>query len=101
MAQKVKVSREFTFKAYKLAVKDEKNTDLVFVADQHVGEFYSKSDCHYYCEKDVLDFVKMNAASLEGEWQYGIYKVSTIEDSKIADQLVEIITVENGEIHIR
>ena len=91
MATKVKVQRQFTFKAY---VTDAQNEVLV---DQHTGEFMTKSECHYYCEKDVLDYVKSNAEDVEkNNYIYLIYKVSTMEDSNMPDILVERITVKNG-----
>ena len=91
MATKVKVQRQFTFKAY---VTDAQNEVLV---DQHTGEFITKSECHYYCEKDVLDYVKSNAEDVEkNNYIYLIYKVSTMEDSNMPDILVERITVKNG-----
>lgn len=95
MATKVKVQRQFTFKAY---VTDLQNEVLV---DQHTGEFMTKSECHYYCEKDVLDCVKSNVESVERDGHvYLIYKVSTVEDSNIPDILVERITVKDGNIII-
>lgn len=95
MATKVKVQRQFTFKAY---VTDAQNEVLV---DQHTGEFMTKSECHYYCEKDVLDYVKSNAESVERDgYVYLIYKVSTVEDNNMPDILVERITVKDGNVII-
>lgn len=94
MATKVKVKRSFTFKAY-VVKKDEKIN-----INQHIGEFMTKSECHYYCEKEVLDFVKLNHKDVENDYKYLIYKISTLEDSNIEDLLIEQIFVKDGEIHI-
>lgn len=91
MATKVKVSRSFTFKAYKVNNSEEVQNDA------HMGEFMLKSECHYYCEKGVLDFVKLNVN--EGE-KYLIYKISTLEDSNIKDMLIEQIYVKDGVVYI-
>lgn len=96
MAAKVKIQREFTFKAY---ATDAQNEVLV---DQHSGEYMTKSECHYYCEKAVLDYVKANAESVEKNgYIYLIYKVSTVEDSTMPDMLVERISVKDGQIIIQ
>lgn len=91
MSKRVKVSRSFTFKAYEC----EKGQEVLNNA--HIGKFLSKSECHYYCEKDVLDFVKSN---MDESKFYLIYKISTIEDTNIEDMLIEQIFVKEGEIHI-
>lgn len=96
MATKVKIQREFTFKAY---ATDAQNEVLV---DQHSGEYMTKSECHYYCEKAVLDYIKANAESVEKNgYIYLIYKVSTVEDSTMPDMLVERISVKDGQIIIQ
>ena len=96
MATKVKIQREFTFKAYVIAA-----AEIEPATDQHTGEYMTKSECHYYCEKAVLDFLKANDLSSGYEdHKWCIYKVSTVEDSNIADQLVETITVKDGCINI-
>lgn len=91
MATKVKVSRSFTFKAYKVNNSEEVQNDA------HMGEFMLKSECHYYCEKGVLDFVKLNTKEDE---KYLIYKISTLEDSNIKDMLIEQIYVKDGVVYI-
>lgn len=91
MATKVKVSRSFTFKAYKVNNSEEVQNDA------HMGEFMLKSECHYYCEKGVLDYVKLNANEDE---KYLIYKISTLEDSNIKDMLIEQIYVKDGVVNI-
>ena len=95
MATKVKISRSFTFKAYCVNGGEE------VLNNKHTGEFKLKSECHYYAEKGVLDFVKSNLTEINKDGRkYAIYKVCTLEDSKCEDMLVELITVKDGEIHI-
>ena len=93
MTTKVKISRVFTFKAYEC----EGNQEVLNNA--HVGKFLSKSECHYYCEKSVLDFVKNNIEACKDK-KYLIYKVSTQEDSSIEDMLIEQIFVKDDIINI-
>lgn len=95
MTNKVKISRSFTFKAYVVSEKQE------VLNDAHSGEFMLKSDCHYYAEKGVLDYVKANLASVKSnKHRYAIYKVCTLEDNKCEDVLVELITVKDDQINI-
>ena len=93
MATKVKISRSFTFKAYRVNGSEE------VLNDAHSGEFMLKSECHYYAEKGVLDFVKSNLESVK-EDKFTIFKVCTQEDTHVKDMLIELITVKDGEIHI-
>ena len=93
MATKVKISRSFTFKAYRVNESEE------VLNDAHSGEFMLKSECHYYAEKGVLDFVKSNLESVK-EDKFTIFKVCTQEDTNVKDVLIELITVKDGEIHI-
>lgn len=96
MEKKVKISRKFTFKAYVVNESEKVQTNA------HKGEFMFKSDCHYYCEKYLLDFVKNNISSQDkvNAKKFLIYKISTIEDSKIEDMLIEQIYVKDGLINI-
>lgn len=93
MATKVKISRSFTFKAYRV------NGSEKVLNDVHSGEFMLKSECHYYAEKGVLDFVKFNLESVK-EDKFTIFKVCIQEDTDVKDMLIELITVKDGEIHI-
>ena len=92
MTTKIKINREFTFKAYKCDKNDE------VVINCHMGEFFTKSECHYYCEKDVLDYFRNNNDESK---KVLIYKISTLEDSKIEDMLIEQIFINEGKICIR
>lgn len=102
MATKVKIQREFTFKAYAVANTQE----TAPAADQHAGEYMTKSECHYYCEKAVLDFLKANADKFDtyerDSMAWCIYKVCTLDDEskQFVDVLVETISVKGGMINI-
>lgn len=92
----LKNSRLFTFKAY--IVNDVKDV----LTNIHVGEFMFKSECHYYVEKHILDFLNANHENRENTSKiYAIYKISTIEDTKIEDMLIELIYVKDGKIIIQ
>ena len=91
MDKKIKISRNFTFKAYMCEKEQEVQNNA------HSGKFFTKSDCHYYCEKEVLDFFRANADESK---KMLIYKISTIEDSNIEDMLIEQVFVNDGKINI-
>lgn len=93
MSKKLKNSRLFTFKVYNVS-----NCEVL--TNLHVGEFMFKSECHYYVEKYVLDFINNNYEKLDKSNKYAIYKISTIEDTKIEDMLIEQIFVKDGAINI-
>lgn len=95
MAKKIKNLRTFTFKAYIVNNGEEVQKDA------HKGEFMFKSDCHYYVEKHILDFINANVEKVQKEpKKYVIYKISTIEDSKIKDLLIEQIFIKDDRIVI-
>ena len=102
MATKVKIQREFTFKAYAVANTQE----TAPAADKHTGEYMTKSECHYYCEKAVLDFLKANADQFDmyerDHMAWCIYKVCTLDDEskQFGDVLVETISIKGGMINI-
>ena len=92
-----KISRRFTYKAYVVEVENE----ALITADCHVGEFVTRSDCHYYCEKAILDAFQSNDKNALIGKIYLIYKVSTVEDSTVQDMLLERIQVVDGQIVIQ
>lgn len=98
MATKVKIQREFTFKAY--VVDADVINPSEITSDAHCGEYFYKSECHYYCEKAVLDFLKANQDQDFTSKIYLIYKVCTVEDNKTPDMLLETITMKDGKINI-
>ena len=67
--------------------------------DAHSGEFMLKSECHYYAEKGVLDFVKSNIENVKND-KFTIFKICTQEDTDVKDVLIELITVKDGKINI-
>lgn len=90
MTTKIKVVRTYTFKAYAV----ESSVELS--REAHSGEFVYKSDCHYYVEKEVLDTIQANRKNA----RFAIYQVSTQEDSKQADKLIEVIEYNGEKINI-
>lgn len=97
MAKKIKVNRDFIFKAYEL----EPGTTIDSIDKaKHSGTFMTKSECHYYVEKHVLDFINNNANECENKI-FTIFNVSNIEDSDREDYFIESIEYKDGEIKIR
>lgn len=96
---KLKIKRSFIYKAYYFEGSEVTN-------NSHVGEFVFKSECHYYCEKAVLDIINNNQdgalkKQLQEDAKYLIYKICTLEDSNINDMLVEVINIDkDGNINI-
>lgn len=97
--KKIKISRSFTFKAYKIEVSEELLNDskkyLEFVnnvksenINKHFGNFTFKSDCEYYVEKNILDIFNNISSGPKNANFYLIYKISTLEDSNIDDSLL-------------
>lgn len=97
--KKIKISRSFTFKAYKVEISEDLLNDskkyLEFVNNvksenfnKHFGSFTFKSDCEYYVEKNILDIFNTIQEGPKNANLYLIYKVSTIEDSNIDDSLL-------------
>ena len=97
--KKIKISRSFTFKAYKVEVDQKILNDskkyLEFINNiksanfsKHLGSFTFKSDCEYYVEKNILDIFNNILQGPKNANIYLIYKISTIEDSNISDSLL-------------
>ena len=97
--KKIKISRTFTFKAYKIEVSEDLLNDskkyLEFVnnvksenINKHFGNFTFKSDCEYYVEKNILDIFNNISSGPKNANFYLIYKISTLEDSNIDDSLL-------------
>lgn len=97
--KKIKISRSFTFKAYKVEASEELLNDskkyLEFVnnvksenINKHCGNFTFKSDCEYYVEKNILDIFNNIQDGPKNANFYLIYKISTLEDSNIDDSLL-------------
>ena len=97
--KKIKISRSFTFKAYKVEVDQKILNDskkyLEFINSvkeanfsKHYGSFTFKSDCEYYVEKNILDIFNNISNGPKNSNFYLIYKISTLEDSNIDDSLL-------------
>lgn len=97
--KKIKISRSFTFKAYKVEVDQKILNDskkyLEFINNiksanfnKHYGSFTFKSDCEYYVEKNILDIFNNIQQGPKNVNIYLIYKISTIEDSNVEDSLI-------------
>lgn len=97
--KKIKISRSFTFKAYKVEISEDVLNDskkyLDFVnsvksanVNKHFGVFTFKSDCEYYVEKNILDIFNNISNGPKNANLYLIYKISTIEDSNVDDSLL-------------
>lgn len=103
--KKIKTARVFTFKAYAIDIDDLNNINTLVNniksdnSDAHIGQFIFKSDCHYYCEKNVLDAFNANI-ELNKFKLYLIYKISTEEDSAVKDCLIELIYFKDDKINI-
>lgn len=106
--KKIKISRSFTFKAYKVEVGQELLNDskkyIEFInniklnnINAHYGLFTFKSDCEYYVEKNILDIFNNIQQGPKNINFYLIYKISTIEDSNINDSLIMSIYYNNDE----
>lgn len=96
MAKKISVSRSFTFKAYRvndgeISLKNVKNYEFLF-----------KSECHYYAEKFVLDYINDNFESLKNVngLKFILIKVYDHDLTDFNDFLIEQISVKNDKIHI-
>lgn len=109
--KKIKISRSFTFKAYKVEVDQKILNDskkyLEFVNNiksanisKHFGSFTFKSDCEYYVEKNILDIFNNISQDPKNANFYLIYKISTLEDSNISDSLLMSIyyNIDEGKI---
>lgn len=97
--KKIKISRSFTFKAYKVEVGEELLNDSKKYSEfidsvkeanfsKHFGSFTFKSDCEYYVEKNILDIFNNISQGPKNANFYLIYKISTLEDSDISDSLL-------------
>lgn len=108
MAKKLKINRTFTYKAYEcenyLNLLNLNNINecenYKNLIKSHTGKFLFKSECHYYTEKYILDFINNNYNNLTDANIYLIYKINTEEDKNIEDLLIELIYIKNNKIYI-
>ena len=79
--------------------------------ESRTGEFMAESECHYYCEKEIISAIKAaeKADQLKPYYEhtYCIYKetkpktVTETRELPTEAMLVEIITVDENGINIR
>lgn len=116
----MKVNRNYRFV---LTVVDNsllENESLTIEQESRTGEFMFESECHYYCEKEIISAVKeAEKRDALGEYYshtYCIYKETKVKtvtrqegNEKITvtrelpteAMLVEVITVDENGINIR
>lgn len=118
----MKVNRNYRFV---LTVVDNsllENESLTIEQESLIGEFMFESECHYYCEKEIISAVKeAEKRGTLGEYYshtYCIYKETkpkTVTETRQEDNekitvtrelpteamLVEVITVDENGINIR
>lgn len=118
----MKVNRNYRFV---LTVVDNlllENESLTIEQESRTGEFIFESECHYYCEKEIISAIKKaEKCDTLGEYYghtYCIYKetkVKTVTETRQEDNekitvtkelptetmLVEVITVDENGINIR
>lgn len=120
----MKTNRNFR---YVLTVVNNSMIETGEIAIQETGrtgEFMFESECHYYCEKEILscikDAAKRNDLSTYYEHTYCIYKERKVWQEKTEEeldgkkvtqtvehhyeceaQLIEVITVDENGINIR
>lgn len=99
----MKINRNYRFV---LTVVDNsllENKSLAIEQESRTGEFMFESECHYYCEKEIISAVKeAEKRDALGEYYghtYCIYK----ETKELPTEaiLVEVITVDKNGINIR
>ena len=116
----MKVSRNYRFVLTAVDNSLLENGSLAIEQESRTGEFMFTSECHYYCEKEIISAVKeAEKRGALGEYYrhtYCIYKetkaktVTTQEDDgkttvvkelPTEAMLVEVITVDENGISIR
>lgn len=104
----MKVNRNYRFV---LTVVDNsllENESLTIEQESRTGEFMFESECHYYCEKEIISAVKeAEKRDALGEYYghtYCIYKEDKPKKETVEREeamLVEVITVDENGINIR
>ena len=115
----MKVNRNYRFV---LTVVDNsllENESLTIEQESRTGEFMFESECHYYCEKEIISAMKeAEKRDALGEYYghtYCIYKETKVTETRqegnekitvtkelpTEAMLVEVITVDENGINIR
>lgn len=118
----MKVNRNYRFVLTCIPNSMIESGEITVLNDERTGEFVFESECHYYCEKEIISAVKeAEKRDSMGEYYehtYCIYKetkVKTVTETKEEDgkkititrelptesMLVEVITVDENGINIR
>lgn len=90
--KKIKINRPYIYKAYQ--VEDPKNLinfsdSKQILANVKNYKFLFKSECHYYVEKFILDFINQNLASAKN-YKYLLIKVYDHDLVNESDQIINI-----------
>ena len=118
----MKVNRNYRFVLTAVDNSLLENESLTIEQESRTGEFMFESECHYYCEKEIISAVKeAEKRDALGEYYdhtYCIYKetkVKTVTETRqegnekitvtrelpTEAMLVEVITVDENGINIR
>ena len=113
----MKVNRNYRFVLTVVGNSLLENGSLAIEQKSRTGKFMFESECHYYCEKEIISAVKeAERRGVLGEYYghtYCIYKEAKVKrqecDEKITVteelptevMLVEVITVDENGISIR
>lgn len=114
----MKVNRNYRFVLTVIDNSLLENESLTIEQESRTGEFMFESECHYYCEKEIISAVKeAEKRDALGEYYghtYCIYKETVTETRQEGNEkitvtkelpteamLVEVITVDENGINIR
>lgn len=97
---KIKIERPFVYKAYQLLKDVKKDEILQTLKDANNCKFLFKSECHYYVEKFILDFIKTNLQNLTNanNCKFTLIKVYDSDILTIANEIInvyEILQIDN------
>ena len=99
MANKIKINRPFIYKAYQV---NDFNNCLHSLKD---AKFLFKSECHYYVEKFILDFINNNLQTLlnDDNCKFVLIKVYDKDILANDDEIVNKYEylIDDEKIHIR
>ena len=118
----MKVNRNYRFVLTCIPNSMIESGEITVLNDERTGEFMFESECHYYCEKEIISAVKEaeKINDLRGYYEhtYCIYKetkpktvtetrqegnekITVTRELPTEAMLVEIITVDENGINIR
>lgn len=113
----MKVNRNYRFVLTAVDNSLLENESLTIEQESRTGEFMFESECHYYCEKEIISAVKeAEKRDVLGEYydhtyciyketkvkrQEGNEKITVTKELPTEVMLVEVITVDENGINIR